>query len=242
MDVRVQKVAEEALVGKRGSVVALDPKTGDVIALASTPGFDPNDFVRGLSVAQYAALSNNIDVPLLNRALRRVSAGLDGEAPVRIGGAALRNFDSGTCRILPRLLYVAGQQQQVPRRQDSWILGYAARDIRVLRCIFLSARRQDGHRSYARFHECVWLRRIDGNRYSGGKARLVCLARMETTGVQAQGRSGVVSRRKHQHGHRPGSHHGHTAAAGALCGGNRRARGKSSPRLDWSRPLAHPVR
>jgi penicillin-binding protein 2 len=70
MDAKVQKVAEEALVGKRGSVVALDPKTGDIIALASTPGFDPNDFVRGLSVAQYAALSNNIDVPLLNRALR----------------------------------------------------------------------------------------------------------------------------------------------------------------------------
>jgi penicillin-binding protein 2 len=70
LDVRVQKVAEEALSGKRGSVVALDPKTGDIIALVSTPGFDPNDFVRGLSVAQYAALSNNIDVPLLNRALR----------------------------------------------------------------------------------------------------------------------------------------------------------------------------
>ena len=70
MDVRVQRIAEEALVGKRGSVVALDPKTGDIIALASTPGFDPNDFVRGLTVAQYGALSNNIDVPLLNRALR----------------------------------------------------------------------------------------------------------------------------------------------------------------------------
>jgi penicillin-binding protein 2 len=70
LDMRVQRVAEEALVGKRGSVVALDPKTGDIIALVSTPGFDPNDFVRGLSVAQYSALSNNIDVPLLNRALR----------------------------------------------------------------------------------------------------------------------------------------------------------------------------
>ncbi len=70
LDVKVQKVAEEALAGKRGSVVALDPKNGDVIALASTPGFDPNDFVRGLSVAQYSALANNIDVPLLNRALR----------------------------------------------------------------------------------------------------------------------------------------------------------------------------
>jgi penicillin-binding protein 2 len=70
LDVKVQKVAENALAGKRGSVVALDPKTGDVIALASTPGFDPNDFVKGLSVAQYGALANNIDVPLLNRALR----------------------------------------------------------------------------------------------------------------------------------------------------------------------------
>jgi len=70
MDVRVQKVAEEALAGKRGSVVALDPKTGDIIALASTPGFDPNGFVRGLTVAEYGELANNIDIPLLNRALR----------------------------------------------------------------------------------------------------------------------------------------------------------------------------
>jgi penicillin-binding protein 2 len=70
IDVKVQKVAEEALAGKRGSVVAIDPRTGDVIALASTPAFDPNDFVKGLSAAQYSALSNDIDVPLLNRALR----------------------------------------------------------------------------------------------------------------------------------------------------------------------------
>jgi penicillin-binding protein 2 len=70
MDIRVQKVAEEALAGKRGSVVALDPRTGDVIALASTPAFDPNNFVRGLSVAEYNALQNDIDKPLLNRALR----------------------------------------------------------------------------------------------------------------------------------------------------------------------------
>jgi len=70
MDVRVQKVAEDALAGKRGAVVALDPRNGDVIALASTPGFDPNNFVRGLSVAEYGALQNDIDKPLLNRALR----------------------------------------------------------------------------------------------------------------------------------------------------------------------------
>jgi penicillin-binding protein 2 len=70
LDIRVQKVAEDALAGKRGSVVAIDPKTGDVIVMASLPGFDPNGFVRGLSVAEYSALRDNIDIPLLNRALR----------------------------------------------------------------------------------------------------------------------------------------------------------------------------
>jgi penicillin-binding protein 2 len=70
LDVRVQKIAEDALAGKRGSVVALDPRTGDIIVLASTPGFDPNAFVRGLTVPEYSALQNDIDIPLLNRALR----------------------------------------------------------------------------------------------------------------------------------------------------------------------------
>jgi penicillin-binding protein 2 len=70
LDIRVQKIAEEALTGKRGAVVAMDPRNGDIIAMASTPAFDPNDFVRGLSVEHYNALQNDIDKPLLNRALR----------------------------------------------------------------------------------------------------------------------------------------------------------------------------
>jgi len=68
IDIRVQKVAESALAGKRGSVVAIDPTTGDVIVLASMPGFDPNGFVRGLSSAEYGALRDDADIPLLNRA------------------------------------------------------------------------------------------------------------------------------------------------------------------------------
>jgi penicillin-binding protein 2 len=70
LDIRVQKVAETALAGKRGSVVAIDPKTGDVIVLASMPGFDPNGFVRGLSTAEFTALRDDPNIPLLNRALR----------------------------------------------------------------------------------------------------------------------------------------------------------------------------
>ena len=67
---RVQRAAEEALAGKRGAAIAIDPHNGDVIALASTPGFDPNAFARGLTTKQYDALQNDIDKPLINRALR----------------------------------------------------------------------------------------------------------------------------------------------------------------------------
>jgi len=70
IDLPSQLVAEQALIGRRGAVVAIDPNTGDVVVMASTPGFDPNAFGRGLSRAEYGALRDNIDIPLLNRALR----------------------------------------------------------------------------------------------------------------------------------------------------------------------------
>ena len=70
IDLPTQLVAEQGLIGRRGAVVAIDPNNGDVIALVSTPGFDPNAFGRGLTRPEYAALRDNIDVPLLNRAIR----------------------------------------------------------------------------------------------------------------------------------------------------------------------------
>jgi penicillin-binding protein 2 len=70
IDLRAQRAAEEALAGRRGAVIAIDPSNGDVIAFASLPGFDPNAFARGLSRTDYAALETNIDRPLFNRVLR----------------------------------------------------------------------------------------------------------------------------------------------------------------------------
>jgi penicillin-binding protein 2 len=70
VDMRVQRAAENALAGRRGAAIAIDPHNGDVIALASTPGFDPNAFARGLTNKQYDALQTDIDKPLINRALR----------------------------------------------------------------------------------------------------------------------------------------------------------------------------
>lgn len=72
LDLRLQRVAEGALAGHRGAVVALDPANGDVLALVSLPDFDPNLFARGITTAEYGALANDEDRPLFNRALRGV--------------------------------------------------------------------------------------------------------------------------------------------------------------------------
>jgi penicillin-binding protein 2 len=70
IDLKIQRVAEAALAGHRGSVVALDPNNGDVLALVSLPGFDPTLFAQGITAAEYRTLAEDIDKPLFNRALR----------------------------------------------------------------------------------------------------------------------------------------------------------------------------
>ena len=70
IDLATQEAAEQGLANHRGAVVAIDPSDGDVLALASRPGFDPSIFARGVTRAEYAALSEDVDKPLFNRALR----------------------------------------------------------------------------------------------------------------------------------------------------------------------------
>lgn len=70
LDLDLQRVAEEALGEQAGAAVALDPATGEVLALASTPGFDPNLFAQGISSKVYRALREAPRRPLFNRALR----------------------------------------------------------------------------------------------------------------------------------------------------------------------------
>ena len=66
----MQKVAFKALEGRRGAVVAIDPTTGEILALVSAPTFNPNLFAVGMSTSEYGSLQNNPDRPLFNRAVR----------------------------------------------------------------------------------------------------------------------------------------------------------------------------
>jgi penicillin-binding protein 2 len=70
IDIRLQALVEEMFGERRGALVALDPRTGEVLAFVSKPTFDPNLFVDGIDADSWRELNESIDKPLLNRALR----------------------------------------------------------------------------------------------------------------------------------------------------------------------------
>jgi penicillin-binding protein 2 len=70
IDIKLQKLIEDMYGTRRGALVALDPKTGEVLAFVSKPTFNPNLFVEGIDQENWALLNESIDKPLLNRALR----------------------------------------------------------------------------------------------------------------------------------------------------------------------------
>ncbi len=70
IDSEMQRLAYELLDGRRGSIVAIVPHSGEILAMVSAPGFDSNQFVTGIDVASYRALQEDIDLPLFNRAIR----------------------------------------------------------------------------------------------------------------------------------------------------------------------------
>ena len=69
LDTKLQKKSMEALAGYEGAVVAIEPSTGDLLAFASVPTYDPNPFVNGINNKDYSALRTSEQKPLLNRAL-----------------------------------------------------------------------------------------------------------------------------------------------------------------------------
>lgn len=69
IDRELQMMAEDALQGKKGAIVALDPNSGRVLAMASNPAVDPNRFIRGMSREEWNSLETDTDYPFRNRAI-----------------------------------------------------------------------------------------------------------------------------------------------------------------------------
>jgi penicillin-binding protein 2 len=70
IDVDLQIAAEEAMEGKNGAIVAMDPHTGEILAMASRPTFDPNNFAIRIGRADWVKLINDPNKPLLNKAIQ----------------------------------------------------------------------------------------------------------------------------------------------------------------------------
>jgi penicillin-binding protein 2 len=70
LNASLQNLAVQALENKRGAVVAMDPNDGSVLAMVSSPGYDPNQFVNGINAKTYRKYLNSVNTPLLNRALQ----------------------------------------------------------------------------------------------------------------------------------------------------------------------------
>jgi penicillin-binding protein 2 len=70
VDVDLQIAAEEAMAGKNGAMIAMDPRNGEILAMVSRPTFDPNDFAIRVSRDEWNRLVNDPDKPLLNKAIQ----------------------------------------------------------------------------------------------------------------------------------------------------------------------------
>ena len=104
MDAKLQRTAEVALGDENGAIVALDPMTGAVLAMASNPGFDPNLFVHGIGIESYRSLQRSPERPLFNRAV-------NGQYPP---GSTIKPF-----------LGLAGLERDISHtRGESWCPGW----------------------------------------------------------------------------------------------------------------------
>jgi penicillin-binding protein 2 len=92
LDLDLQVVAELALEGKRGAVVALDPRNGEVLAMVSRPSFDPNAFTTRIRADQWKELTSDPSNPLLNRAIQAQFAPGSTFKPI----VALAGLESGS--------------------------------------------------------------------------------------------------------------------------------------------------
>ena len=70
IDASLQAAMEAAFEGRSGSAVALDPETGEILAMTSTPAYDPNQFTTGIEPALWASLASDPDTPLINRVIQ----------------------------------------------------------------------------------------------------------------------------------------------------------------------------
>ena len=119
LDIELQRVAASAMGDMRGAVVALDPTTGGVLTAVSSPRYDPNKFVNGISFSDYGELRDSRDAPLLNRVIQGQYPPASTIKPM-LGLAGLNRDLITIDTMIPDPGYY--QLPGDPRRYRDWIL------------------------------------------------------------------------------------------------------------------------
>ncbi len=113
LDINLQRVAAEALGDFNGAVVVLEPQTGGVLAMVSKPDFDPNLFVSGISIKNYAVLRDSLDRPLFDRSLRgHYPPGSTLKPFVALAGLELGRINEQTQSFCPGWFTLPGQEHR----------------------------------------------------------------------------------------------------------------------------------
>jgi hypothetical protein len=199
IDIKLQKLVEDMFGERRGALVAIDPKTGEVLAFVSKPTFDPNLFVDGIDSEKLA------DAQRVHRqasaepgAARHLPAGFDLQAVHGAGGAADRQAFGQHHHQRRRLLELWWPCVPQPRRPRAGPRGHAPEHRQVKQRVLLLAGQRAGRGHDARLHEATGFRAVHGHRHPGRGARRAAQPGLEAQLLQAARAEKVVRRRDHR--------------------------------------------
>ena len=158
LDLDLQAVAELAMEGRNGAVVAMDPRTGEILAMVSRPTFDPNKFAVRIKSADWKEIADNPDHPLHQpRHSGAAGAWLHLQTFGGVGRAGDRHHRRPLHRALRRRRELLRPLLQVSSEGRPWQRGAAQGHRAVLRRVLLQRREQDGYRQYRSYAEAFGL-------------------------------------------------------------------------------------
>ena len=225
--------------------MAIDPNNGDVIALVSTPGFDPNPFGRGLTNAEYGALRDNIDMPLLNRAIRgEYPPGSTVKPAIALGGLTLGITTPQRTKILPRVFLCCPARATAIRDWRPSGHGVVAMETAIAQSCdvyFYELSSMMGVDKLSGWLAHFGLGDATDIDIGGERKGILPTPAWKKARFKNRGRPGVVSRRDRELRHRPGISHRHADAGRAHDVHPRRRAARASSR-GWSPPTASRAR
>ena len=196
IDADVQRAAEEGfrIAGYNGSAVMLDPRNGEILALASVPAFDPNDFASGIAARTWGQLMTDPLKPLQNRALQgRYAPGSVFKIAVAVAGLEEGRDHARHQLLLRRRRDLLRPLLQVPRRRPAPQHLAAPCDREVVQRLLLLGRQPARRRPHAQVGVGARPRRDVGHRPAAARSRASC--RRPRGSGRSTTRSGTPARR-----------------------------------------------